>query len=50
MIIVLVGYPICNAIVLLVGFGTTLVSTNIGSQVYKDVAPAISYSSVFIQL
>ena len=46
MITVLVGYPVCNAIVLLVGFGTILVCTNVGSQVYKYVTPAISRSLV----
>ncbi len=47
MIVVLVGYPIYDAIVLLVGFGTILVCTNVGSQVYKYVTPVISHSLVF---
>ena len=44
MIVVLVGYPIRNAIVLLVGFGTILVRTYVWSQVFKYVTPAISTS------
>ena len=47
MIVVLVGNPICNAIVLLVGFGTVFVRTNVGSQISEYMTPAISKSLVF---